>query len=138
MLLAHWGHVVEPVEVRNGLQIGLVFDEFVGPAMQQANMRISALDDLAVHLEDKPHHAVRRRVLRTEIHHVVPDLRRTFELCGGLLLMPIAHRPSCPSGSPALGLAFSSPGRILSIPSQGDRKSKLRNSCCRRTGTQTT
>src|SRR6266446_4418275 len=105
MLLAHWRYVVEPVEVRDRLQVGLVFDQFFGPAMLQA-----------------------------DIHHEVPDPRRTFELCGGLLLMPIAHRPSCPSGSPPLGLAFSSPGRILSIPSQGDRKSKLRNSCCRRTG----
>src|SRR5437016_4216187 len=41
MLLAHRRYVVEPVEVRNGLQVGLVFDEFFGPAMQQANMRIS-------------------------------------------------------------------------------------------------
>src|SRR6266478_7444893 len=138
MLLAHWRYVVEPVEVRDGLQVGLVFDEFLGTAMQQADMRIGAFNDLAVHLENKPHHAVRRRVLRTEIHHEVPDPRRTFELFADLLLTLIAHRPSCPSGSPALGLAFSSPGRILSIPSQGDRKSKLRNPCCRRTGTQTT
>ena len=94
MLLAHRRYVVEPVEVRNGLQVGLVFDEFFGPAMQQANMRISALDDLAVHLEDKPHHAVRRRVLRTEIHHEVPDPRRTLELFVDVLPTLIAHRPS--------------------------------------------
>src|SRR4029077_4438831 len=134
MLLAHWRYVVEPVEVRDRLQIRLMFDEFLGPAMQQADMRISAFNDLAVHLEDEPHHAVRRRMLRAEIHHEVSDPRRPFELFGGLLPTLIAHRPSCPSGSPPLGLAFSSPGRILSIPSQGDKKSKLRNSCCRRTG----
>jgi len=55
MLLAHRRYVVEPVEIRDGLQVCLVFDQFFGPAMQQADMRIGALDDLAVHLEDKPH-----------------------------------------------------------------------------------
>src|SRR5712672_3125004 len=109
MLLAHWRYVVEPVEVRDRLQVRLVFDQFFGPAMQQADMRISALNDLAVHFQDKSHHAVRCRVLGTEIHHEVPDPRRTFELFADLLLTLIAHRPSCPSGSPALGLAFSSP-----------------------------
>src|ERR1700745_885039 len=42
-------------------------------------MRISALDDLTVHFENEPHHAVRSRVLRPEIHHEVPDARWALE-----------------------------------------------------------
>src|SRR5439155_24152468 len=119
----------EPIEIWDCLQVSLMFDEFFGSAVQQADMRISALDDLAVHLENQPHHAVCRRVLRTEIHHEVPDPRRTFEFPGALRVCRIAQRQPCPPGSPPLVPAFSSPGRILSIPSQGDRKSKFRNSC---------
>jgi hypothetical protein len=43
-------------------------------------MRVGALDDLAIHFKDKPHDAMRRRMLRTEIHHEVSDARRPFEL----------------------------------------------------------
>ena len=39
-------------------------------------MRIGALDDLAVHLQDEPQHAMRRRMLRPEIDRVAVDLRR--------------------------------------------------------------
>ena len=41
---------------------------------------LGPLDDLAIHFEDQPHDAVRRRMLRPEIHHVVLDVRRPFEL----------------------------------------------------------
>ena len=51
VLLVHRRDVVEPVEVRHRLQVGLVLDQLLGAAMQQADMRIGALDDLAVHLE---------------------------------------------------------------------------------------
>ena len=39
--------------------------------MQQADVRIGALDHLAVELEHQAQHAVRRRMLRPEIHRVV-------------------------------------------------------------------
>src|SRR6516162_9849603 len=96
-------------------------------------MRVSALDDLAIHLEDEPHNAVRGRVLRPEVQHVVLDTRRAFELAR-YRRPRIAHPPPSFGASPLSGAAFSSPGRILSIPSHGDRKSKLRNSCWSRTG----
>src|SRR6516165_4475728 len=133
MLLAHRRYVVEPVEIRDRLQIRLVLDQFFRAAVQQTDMRIGALDDLAVHLQNEAHHAVRRRVLWTEIHHEISDPRRAFELiflCRAL----ISHCPPSPGPSPSVGAALSSPGRMLSIPSQGDRKSKLRNSCCKCTG----
>ena len=42
--------------------------------MQQSDVRIGALNDFAVELEHQPQHAVGRRVLRPEVHRVVPDL----------------------------------------------------------------
>ena len=37
-------------------------------------MRIGLLDDFAVHLEHQAQHAVRRRMLRTEVHREIADL----------------------------------------------------------------
>src|SRR6266436_7331289 len=105
--------------------------------MQQTDMRVGTLDNLSVHLENEPHDAVCRRMLRAEIHHVVLDTRRPFELARPRR-QRVAHLLPSFGVSPSGGVAFSSPGRILSIPSQGDRKSKLRNSCCSRTGSYTT
>jgi hypothetical protein len=42
--------------------------------MQQADMRIDALADLAVELEDEAQDAVRRRVLRAEIDGEIADV----------------------------------------------------------------
>ncbi len=67
MLLVHRRDVVEPVEVADRLQVGLVLDQLLGAAVQQADVRIDALHDLAVQLQHEAQHAVRRRVLRPEI-----------------------------------------------------------------------
>ena len=117
VLLAHRRDVIEPVEIGDGLEIGLVFDELLGAAVQEADMRIGALDHFAVHLQHEAEHAVGRRMLRPEIHGEALDLGLGV---GG------AHDRS--------SFAFSSPGRRWVMPSHGDRKSKLRNSCLRLTG----
>ena len=133
VLLRHRAHVVEPVEIRHRLHVGLVLDQLLGAAMQQADMRIGALDDLAVHLEDQPQHAVRGRVLRAEIHArgcrsrpVLPvparDERRSAMT--SVMDCPPLRGPSC---------AFSSPGSDV-IASHGDRKSNWRKSCVSFTG----
>ncbi len=67
MLLVHRRDVIEPVEIGQGLQIGLVLDQLFGSAVQQADVRIDALDDFAVELEDEAQHAVGGRMLRPEI-----------------------------------------------------------------------
>ena len=67
MLLIHRRDIIEPVEIRDRLQIGLLLDQFFGAAMQQSDMRIDALDDLAVELQHQAQHAMRRRMLRPEI-----------------------------------------------------------------------
>jgi hypothetical protein len=73
MLLVHRRDVIEPVEIRDRLQIGLVLDQLLGAAVQEPDMRIDALDDLAVQLEHQAQHAVRRRMLRPEIDGEVAD-----------------------------------------------------------------
>ncbi len=93
MLLIHRRDVVEPVEIRDRLQIGLVLDQLLGAAMKQADMRIDALDDFAVELQHEAQHAVRRRMLRPEVDREVAEVLRLF-IHG--------FRPSA--------LAFSSPG----------------------------
>src|SRR5690242_4618257 len=67
MLLVHRRDVIEPVEIRKRLEIGLVLDQLLGAAMQQPDMRIDALDDLAVEFEHQAEHPVRGGMLRSEI-----------------------------------------------------------------------
>lgn len=74
MLLVHRRDIVEPVEIGHGLEIGLGLDQLLGAAMQQADMRIDALDDLAVEFQHQAQHAVRGRVLRAEIDREVADI----------------------------------------------------------------
>ena len=75
MLLVHRRDVVEPVEIRDRLQIGLLLDQLLGAAMQQPDMRIDALDHLAVELQHEAQHAVRRRMLRPEVDGEVAQSR---------------------------------------------------------------
>ena len=67
MLLVHRRDIIQAVEIGDRLQIGLVLDQLLGAAMQQADMRIHAGDDLAVQVQDQAQHAMRRRMLRPEI-----------------------------------------------------------------------
>ena len=67
VLLIDRRDIIEPVEIRDRLQIGFLLDQLLGAAMQKPDMRIDALDHFAVELEHKPQHAVRRRMLRAEI-----------------------------------------------------------------------
>src|SRR5207253_2863104 len=67
MLLVHWRDIVEPVEIGQRLQIGLVLDQLFGAAMQEADVRIDPLDNLAVKLEHKPEHAMGGWMLGPEV-----------------------------------------------------------------------
>ena len=71
MLLVHRRHVIEPIEIADRLQIGLVFDQFLGAAVKQANMRIDALYDLAIKFQDKAQNPVSRGVLRPKIYREI-------------------------------------------------------------------
>jgi hypothetical protein len=72
------GDIVQPVHVGQRLQIGLVLGQLLGGAVQQADMRVGALDHLAVQLQHQPQHAVRGRMLRAKIHGVVLDFRHNL------------------------------------------------------------
>jgi hypothetical protein len=86
-------------------------------------MRVGPLDHLAVHLEDEPQHAVRRRMLRPEIHGEAAQIDFVHAFLGRL-------GEKAGQGAPhgARSSAFSSPGSRSCVPSQGLRKSKLRKS----------
>ena len=73
MLLVHRRAIVEPVEIGHRLQIGLRLDQLLGAAMQQPDMRIDAVDHLAVEFQHQAQHAVRRRMLRAEIDVEIAD-----------------------------------------------------------------
>ncbi len=76
VLLVHRRDIVEPVEIGDRLQIGLIFDQLLGAAMEQADMRIDPLDELAVEFENHAQNAVGGRMLRPKIDCEVPVLRR--------------------------------------------------------------
>src|SRR5262245_53594570 len=76
VLLVHRRDIVEPVEIGERLQIGLVLDQLFGPAMQQSDMRVDTLDNLAVELEHKTKHAVGRGMLGPKVDREVA--RRGF------------------------------------------------------------
>jgi hypothetical protein len=73
MLLVHRRDIVEPVKIGQGLQIILVLDEFFRAAVEQADMGIGALDDLAVQFQHQPQHAVRRGMLRPKVEGEVAN-----------------------------------------------------------------
>ena len=120
-------------------------------------MRVRPLDDFAVHLQDQAKHAVRRRMLRPDIDRMAVDLHdppaipvRLERLRSLAVQSDVAHRaPLLGSRSVRLIWArltstscrvwctFSSPGNVTTA-SQGDSKSKLRNSWLNRTGSLTT
>jgi len=68
MLLVHRRDIIEPIEISDRLQIGFVFDQFFGAAMEQSNMGIDALHNLAVEFQDEAQNAMRRWVLRSKIY----------------------------------------------------------------------
>ncbi len=67
VFLVHRRDIVEPVQIGHVLQIGARLHQLLGAAVQQADVRIDAFDDLAVQLQHQPQHAVRGRVLRAEV-----------------------------------------------------------------------
>ncbi len=74
VLLVHRRDIVEPVEVADGLQIRLGLDQLLGAAVQEADVGIDALDQLAVELEHEAQNAVRGGMLRPEVEVERADL----------------------------------------------------------------
>ena len=76
VLLVHRRDVVEPIEIGHVLQVGARLHQLLGAAMQEADMRVDALDDLAVELQHHTQHAVRRRMLRPKVDGEVAEVVR--------------------------------------------------------------
>ena len=73
MFLVHRRHVIQPVEIRQVLQIRPAFHQLFGAAMQQTDMRITALYYFAVKFQHQSQNTMRRRVLRAEVDVEVAD-----------------------------------------------------------------
>ena len=73
VLVTHHGHIVQTVHVRQGLDEGLAFGQFLGAAMQQADMRVGTLYHFTIQLQNQAQYTVRGRVLRAEVQRVITD-----------------------------------------------------------------
>ena len=73
LLVGHHGDVVEAVEVRKSLEVGLVLNQLLGTAMQQTDVRVGANNFLSIDFENQSQHTVSSRMLRTEVDGVVSD-----------------------------------------------------------------
>jgi hypothetical protein len=73
VLVQHDGEVVHPVHVGQGLDVGPGLGQFLRRAMQHADVRVRVLHHLAVHFQYQAQHAVRRRMLRPEVHRVIAN-----------------------------------------------------------------
>ena len=71
VLVGHHGHIVQAVHVRQGLNVGFGFGQLFGGTVQQTNVRIGTLHNLAIELEHQAQNAVGRRVLRSKVQGVV-------------------------------------------------------------------
>ena len=95
MLLIHRRAIIEPIEIRNSLQIGFCLDQLFSSTMKKPDMRIDPLDDLAVQLQLQPQHAVRGRVLRPHVDDhglIVGGVDRDVAELGRLGLAHAQHR----------------------------------------------
>ena len=83
VLVAHHRYIIQTIHITDGLVVRLALGEFFGGPVQQANMRIGLQDDLSIHFQDQAKHAMRGRVLRSEIEREIPDISHRAALFPG-------------------------------------------------------
>ena len=71
MLITHHRHIVETIHVRQGLKICTMLGKLFSTTVQQTNVWVCALDDLAIELKHQTQHAVCGRMLWSKIKCVV-------------------------------------------------------------------
>ena len=71
MLLTHRCHVIQAIKIRQCLKVGFVLNQLFCAAMQQADMAVDALNNLAVELHHHAQHAVGSRMLRPKVDGVI-------------------------------------------------------------------
>jgi len=74
VLIAHHRDVIEPIHIADGLVIRLGFGEFLGTAMQQADVGVGAFDDFAIHFQHQSQDSVGRGMLWSEVERVILDV----------------------------------------------------------------
>ena len=97
MFLVHRRDIVQPVEIRQVLQVGPAFHQLFRTAVKQPDVRIATLDDFTVKFQHKAQHTVGRGMLRSEVNVEVADA-----LLAGQGVVKLAVHHFAPS--------FSSPG----------------------------
>ena len=98
VLLVHRRDIVEPVEIGDVLEVGSRLHQLLGAAMQEADMRVDALDHLAVEFEHQAQNAVRRRMLRAEVDREVAEVRCSV-IYGGFAFSSPGSGARLPTGS---------------------------------------
>ena len=73
VLVAHHGHIVQTVHVADALVVGLGLGQLLGAPVEQADVRVGALDHLAVQFQHQAQDPMGGRVLRPEVQGVVAD-----------------------------------------------------------------
>ena len=124
MLLIHGRDIVEAIEIRDGLKVGLVLDELFGAPMQEPDMGIDPGYDLTVKLQHQT---------------AIPHARHGC--CGPKLMLKLRSCASCHGQGPKrwsagwprpiscrtaslLGFIFPPsrrPAKRMAVPSQGER-----------------
>ena len=74
VLLIHRSDIIKPIKIGQVLQISPAFHQLFCAAVQQPNMRIAALDNLAVQFQHQPQHTMRGRMLWTEVDIEITNL----------------------------------------------------------------
>src|SRR5262249_36877056 len=105
MFLIHRRDIIEPVEVRDVLEIGAGLHQLLCAAVEEPDMRVDSLDDFAVEFENEPKDAVRSRMLRAKI-----DCKITDRIVAHARDLPLIFVESLAPPQCGLSLAFSSPG----------------------------
>ena len=73
MLHRHWRRVIQPVEIWQSLQIGFIFDQFLGATVQKADMRVKPLNDFTIQFHHQTQNAMRCGVLWPKVDRVILD-----------------------------------------------------------------
>src|SRR6202049_457760 len=73
VLLIHRRDIVEPVEIRDRLQVGLMLDQLFGAAVQEADMGIDSSHYLTIKLQHQAQNTVRSRMLRPKVDGEVTE-----------------------------------------------------------------
>ena len=85
LFVGHHGDVVETVEVREGLKVGLVLDQLLGTTVQKTDVGIGSNDFLAIELQNQTQHTVGGGMLRTKVDGVVSNLSVVYRVVARLL-----------------------------------------------------